>query len=368
MADPSDCDETVNWTLDSGRGHGDWPYRAHTSLAFPLDAQELFFRSEGSLAHGTFEVTQSADAGDDATIDIDVWYRVEDALGEATVCHLRPSEDKHGLGIFTRHWEHPHRHEYQLRFHILVRLPATEDDELVVVNAFNTHLPHFSHHLGHLADAAVFKNIHLSSSNAALRADSLNAEVAGLHSTNGRIEGTFNTTKSLDLYTSNGPIVVRANLLSAGEDAGTTASLRTSNGVIQAHVGLYTNTSNSTGGAFQVGARSSNGPITLTFVDQPANSQLNTSAVSSNAPVRASVHPGFEGTFELHSAWFAPPSVEQNGPVHDPLGRDRRREVHGYKIGKGAMRGQIDWQPKHEDAKSGHVGLETSNAHAILSL
>ncbi|KAI0366758.1 hypothetical protein BV20DRAFT_971494 [Pilatotrama ljubarskyi] len=367
-ADPSDCADTVNWTLDSSRGHGDWPYHAHTSLAFPIDAEELFFRAEGPLAHGTFEVSHSKDVGRDAIIDVDVSYRVQDALSEATVCHLRPSDDRHGLGIFTRRWDYPHDHEYQLRFNIHVRLPATGNSEALTINGLSTHLPQFSHHLRQLADTAVFKSIHLSTTNAGMRADSLLADVAGLRSTNGRIEGTFNTTTSLDLYTSNGPIVVRANLLNDDEDAGTTATLRTSNAVIQAQVGLYASSHDATGGAFRVDTRTSNGPITLSFVDQPANSQLNASAVSSNSPVRASVHPGFEGTFELHSSWFAPPSVEQNGPVRDPLGRDRRRDVQVNTIRKGAIRGQIDWQPKHKDAKSGHIGLETSNAHAILAV
>lgn len=100
MASPSDCADTVNWRLDPVQDHSDWPYHAHASLALPIDAEELFFKAEGSRAHGTFEVSQSTDVGTEAIVDIDVAYRRENALAETTVCHLNPSENKHGLGIF----------------------------------------------------------------------------------------------------------------------------------------------------------------------------------------------------------------------------------------------------------------------------
>lgn len=101
MSSPSDCHaDTVRWCYDPVDNHTDWPYHAHASLAFPIDAEELLFKAEGSRAHGTFEVSQSTDIGTKAVVDIDVAYRSEDALAEAKVCHLSPSENKHGLGIF----------------------------------------------------------------------------------------------------------------------------------------------------------------------------------------------------------------------------------------------------------------------------
>ncbi|OJT13798.1 hypothetical protein TRAPUB_9645 [Trametes pubescens] len=364
MASPSDCTDTVNWRLDPVEDHSDWPYHAHASLAFPIDAEELFFKAEGSRAHGTFEVSQSSDVGTEAIVDIDVAYRRENALAETTVCHLKPSENKHGLGIFTERWHHPEHHR-QLRFHVHVRLPATRNGDPRTINAFYTDLPQFTHHLAELADTVVFKNIRLATTNAALRADSLKAEVGKLRSTNGKIEGTFNTSESLELRTSNAPIHVTANLFNADKDAGAVLTADTSNGAIQAHVGLF---AHSVDGAFRVDTRTSNAPSRVTITSAPANSLLNASAVSSNAPVSFEAHPAFEGTFELHSTWFSPPTVEQPHRAEDPLGQGRHRAVQVNTINRGAIRGQVGWEPKHEKAKSGHVGLETSNARATLFL
>ncbi|EIW54039.1 uncharacterized protein TRAVEDRAFT_132071 [Trametes versicolor FP-101664 SS1] len=364
MSSPSDCADPVKWRYDPVDNHTDWPYHAHASLAIPIDAEELLFKAEGSRAHGTFEVSQSTDTGTKAVVDIDVVYRSEDALDEAKVCHLSPSENKHGLGIFTERWNHPEPHR-QLRFHVHVHLPATEKGDPRTINAFNTHLPLFAHHLSKLADTVVFKSISLATSNSALRADSLRAEIGKLRSSNGKIEGTFNTSKSLELRTSNAPIHVTANLINSNKDAGTVLTADTSNGAIQAHVGLFVR---SVDGAFRVNTRTTNAVARVTVTDAPANSLLNASAVSSNAPVSFEAHAAFEGTFELYSARFSPPTVKQPHPVEDPLGKGRNRTVQVNPIGRGAIRGEVDWEPKHEKAKSGHIRLKTSNAGASLVL
>ncbi|KAJ2991728.1 hypothetical protein NUW54_g8114 [Trametes sanguinea] len=50
------------------------------------------------------------------------------------------------------------------------------------------------------------------------------------------------------------------------------------------------------------------------------------------------------------------------------LGRGRKRNVQVNTVRRGAIRGQVDWEPKHPNAKNGHIGLETSNSPATLTL
>ena len=46
------------------------------------------------------EISQTADAGANAIVDIEVEYRQPDALDAATVCRTHPDDNKYGLGIF----------------------------------------------------------------------------------------------------------------------------------------------------------------------------------------------------------------------------------------------------------------------------
>ncbi|KAI0669408.1 hypothetical protein C8Q78DRAFT_976847 [Trametes maxima] len=366
--DEADCTETLSWTVDPDRRHSGWPLRATASLALPVDAEELFFVSHGPRSGGLFDVVQSGDAGDEAFVEVEVLYRHPNVLGDATVCRLERGESRHGLGIFT-HWLEP-IFEHQLHFHVTVHLPASGPGQPLKINALNTNLPQFSHHLAQLADTVLFRSIHLRSTNAGLRVDSLAADAAVFQTLNGKILGTFNTTSSLDIETRNGPIEVHANLYNKDEVAGTRLALSTSNGPIHASVGLFSGDFSriqAAGGAFGATAMSTNGPVAVVFTEAPVNSLLNASAVSSNSPVRVLAHPTFEGTFELHSAWFSPPGIEQHD-VEDPLGNGRRRALQVNTIRRGAVRGKVEWTPKHADAKNGHVNVETSNAKATLTL
>lgn len=66
-----------------------------------MTADELYFVTDGSLSHGSFEISQSADAGPDiAIVEIAVAYRHPRALEEAEVCRLLSMTGDGGLGIF----------------------------------------------------------------------------------------------------------------------------------------------------------------------------------------------------------------------------------------------------------------------------
>ncbi|KAI0764412.1 hypothetical protein BD413DRAFT_482727 [Trametes elegans] len=367
MARPSDCADNVNWQYDGRQGRWDWPYHAHASLTLPVDAEELLFLAHGSLAHGSFEISHDGGVSEHATVNIDVAYRQESALNDATVCRLRQTHNTHGLGIFTSHWRHDPDHERQLRFHLHLRLPATSSGDLLELKKLRTDLPNFSQHLGELGQTTHFKTVELHASNGNLRADYLYANAAKLHSTNGGVHGVFNVSDILDIHTANGPIDVQANLLNEGERDTTKVSLETTNGAIHGNLGLFRPESTHTGGKYQANARSSNGPIVLAVLDAPANSLLNASVASTNAPVRVRAPAAYEGSFELRSAFWAPPEVERH-EREDPLGRGRKREVSVRSIQRRAVRGEVAWVPGDDDAKSGHIWLETTNARAVLEL
>ena len=74
----------------------------HTSMTFPATANILSIITEGTRAYGSLEVSQTADAGSDAIVDIDVFYLDQLDFDEATVCRLHSANDEWGLGIFVR--------------------------------------------------------------------------------------------------------------------------------------------------------------------------------------------------------------------------------------------------------------------------
>ena len=53
-----------------------------------------------------------------------------------------------------------------------------------------------------------------------------------IHTTNGAIRGTYNTTTSLVLETTNAPITVHAGLTSGGSKAPTRAYIKSTNGYV----------------------------------------------------------------------------------------------------------------------------------------
>ncbi|OSC98442.1 hypothetical protein PYCCODRAFT_1471068 [Trametes coccinea BRFM310] len=368
IGDVSECADVVTWTIDANAGRAEWPLHAKTSLAFPINAEELFFLSKGAFAHGTFEVVQFDEVGPDAIIDVDVWYKTDQALAGATVCTLRPSESKYGLGIFTSTWEHPNR-ENNLHFHVRLRLPSSGSHVPLAINKLSTNLPLFAHHLPELADTAFFRSLDLRSTNAPMIADSLAADAAALQALNGKIEGMFAASTSLDLITENAPIHAQVSLVNKDETKGTVLRMDTKNGEIKANIGLHVpHESEPSGGGFRVGAMTYNAPVDIVFTHAPSNSVLNASAVSSNAQVKVIAHPTFEGTFDLHSSWYTPPTLVRNRTVEDPLGWGRHRDVQldRFRTNKGAIRGKAVWKPEHPLAKNGHINVETRNARSVL--
>lgn len=119
-------------------------------------------------------------------------------------------------------------------------------------------------------------------------------------------------------------------------------------------------------GAYRVDTRTSNGPATVAVTSAPANSLLNASTESSNAPVVFKAPAAFEGTFELLTSSFAARKVEDHQTAKDPLGKDRTRNLQFRNVNRAAVRGEVGWEPKHKKAKNGQIALKSSNSPVTL--
>ena len=79
---PEQCADHVNWQEVPDVPHG---YRAHlrTSVTFPVSANIISFITEGARSQGSLEVSQTAEAGSDAIVEVDVFYRDQEDFDEA---------------------------------------------------------------------------------------------------------------------------------------------------------------------------------------------------------------------------------------------------------------------------------------------
>ena len=91
--------ELINLSISPNRVQGQ--YHAHGSTTFPRSlADTLRFTSSGPNCGGRFEVSLSQDPGEDEfVVDIDVLFRVEDALDDLLVCRLHPGQGEYGVEI-----------------------------------------------------------------------------------------------------------------------------------------------------------------------------------------------------------------------------------------------------------------------------
>ncbi|KAI0800275.1 hypothetical protein C8Q74DRAFT_1364043 [Fomes fomentarius] len=362
---PSQCSALVNWTAPMDHV-GDFAHHASATVTLPLSAQQLHFVAEGSLQSGDFAVSHDSDVPSGfAVINVNVGYRHPDALEEATVCQTHPDDTTWGLGIFTPHWRAPHL-DRNLKFHIRLRLPSTEPGAPLQLGTLSTSLPLFSHSLPDLADSVHFDSVRLKTENSLIKTESVTANRIWFSTKNGAIRGgRLTATSSLDLYTTNAPITVSASLVNDDSMRPSYLSLKTSNGRIDGEISLTSNTSGSASGDFRVVARSSNTPLTLTFVDAPADSALSLSASTSNAPTHVTLHKTFEGTFDLSSSSVFRPQVDWT-PADDPTDGIRRRRVRLDTVKGSRVRGGISWVEGGEDR--GQVVLETTNSLLRLTL
>ncbi|TBU46675.1 hypothetical protein BD309DRAFT_596842 [Dichomitus squalens] len=335
---PDQCSTKVVWEEASDVPHG---YRFHlrSSVTLPVSADVLSVVAEGARFHGSLEVSQTANAGSDAIVEIDLFYHHEEDLDETTVCRLHPADNEWGLGIFTPHWRAPRNDHHLLRFHIHLRLPAVDSGSLLAVKELNTDLSNFSQDLRALADSVYFNRIALKSTNGHIEAGSVAGDGLRFQTTNAAIHGLIKTAYGLEL--------------------------RSTNGRINSQVVLLSNTSDALGGEYQVTAQTSNAHLELEFVDAPVDHVLTASARTSNGRADVALHETYEGSFEVHTSNAGRPIVRSRD-VEDPAGRGRKRGVQVQTIRNSAARGKVWWEQENRDR--GRVSVSTSNGRLQLTV
>ncbi|KAJ6564076.1 hypothetical protein B0H19DRAFT_991161 [Mycena capillaripes] len=364
----------------------DFPYSADASFELPVSADTLFLISR-SLPHsrifasGRVNYLQSDDVSDNIKVDITAYFWHDKYLDASKACLLTREDDQTGVGIFTK-WEGKHRrHEHQkLRFDVTVTFPRTEDGSALAINRLLTDLPIFSQTFGDMSGIA-FDKLHLKSALAGIRAETLSANNASIHTSlgpvklqslianeayimtsNGPIEGTFNASQSLMLRTANGHIDVDVNLSNDEEDVPATLHMITSNGRISSNITL---TSTHSSGSFNLTARTANAPLSLTIPSAPPSSNIILRATTALGPAQIALPATYEGAFEAFTS-LASVSVKVDEKAEDPTGEGRERKVAFEQVGRAGTRGRVGWS--EEGMGRGSIRVRTAIAPVILEL
>ncbi|OBZ69747.1 hypothetical protein A0H81_10112 [Grifola frondosa] len=254
---PDNCVRHANWSMDSDTHPLSWhPYGyshvAQTSFELPVSSDLLYLIARGALSHGSIDISDSGETGSDVVqVYISAFYYHESALNRAKVCLLQPEEGKNGIGIFyqTPLYLRPHlpREDYQLWFKISLRFPSRTAGSRLIINRLETDLPIFGHQIDDIGNSVLFKSLSLRTTNVPIIVSSLTAERAILSTTNGNIQGSFNTSTTLELLTSNGAIHADVGLFSRDRYNVTKVSMRTTNGKIDSNVSLSSVSQDGTG-------------------------------------------------------------------------------------------------------------------------
>jgi len=330
-------------------------------LSLPTDAEDIFLLSRGVHALGHLLITEAADR-EDIGVEVIVGYHdVGDLFERSSLCTLNRGDNGHGIGIFTPRFNHRHHERDRIFFNITLSLP--EGKEVSTFPHFETRLPLFSQIIAGLPTHD-FGSISLHSTNRPILAHNLVGNKIRIRSRNGPIEGTFNTSRSLDVETSNSPVKVIVNAFNQNNSAPTSVKIRTRNGLLSADLSLVSTFENSTSGAFTVVTRTTNSPLDINFSDHAPDGLLKLDAHTSNSPAQVHLHPSFEGTLKLRTSIFAP-TVSPDLEVEDPAGRGRTRSVNVSTIGRHSriVHGDVEWKPEDEALKpDGKVEVSTSNS------
>lgn len=115
-----------------------------------------------------------------------------------------------------------------------------------------------------------------------------------------------------------------------------------------------------TGGAFQVQTLTTNGRLSVDFLDTPVDSKLKLTARTTNAAASASLHPAYEGSFRVKTS-NGQSNIIVNDKVEDPSGRGRQRTV----LASGTVgSGKVVWDGAH----MGSVDVATQNGPVMLKV
>jgi len=368
-------DDTKCWPIPSdwsaercvGRRHwrsysnsSQYPGSAQLTFHLPVSSDILYLLARGPLASGSVTILDSEDGRDTVQVDVVVNYHNQNVLDSANVCSLRHGSREKGVGIFTpKVWEH--RARDLLQFNIKVHLPVRHSH--LRINAFETDLPLFRHEVGDLGKTVEFQRLSLMASNQPIIVKSLYANNANISTSNGPITGSFNTSTSLELRTSDSFISANVGLLNEPSGKATELVIATSNGRIDSTISL--SSSRSIGGSFNVITDTSNKALSVKYDTSPVDSILRHEAHTSNSAATVSLHSAYEGPFSLQSSNVAPSVIQRHG-IKDPSDQGRQRSVNTFSVG-GYVAGEVHWG-QEKKLYGANVHISSSNSLARLNL
>jgi len=349
------------------------PYGSSATLVLSnvTNSDLLYFLSRGSLSYGSIKVDAVESNSDDVRVDIEARYWSRRSLEQAMVCKLeKDGGDARGVGIFTPRTSRGHGPLDHLRFDIHVQIPVSANKAPRVVKALKTALANFRHEIGDTVDRLRFEALTLEAVNGPVMVKSVSADVGVVRTSNGAIEGSFNSSQSLKLETANADVNVLVNLSSnSSRSKHTFLEIFSWDGTITSAVNLDdggNRTANGSDSKFHVRTVGSNGQVKLEFPTQPVGSELIVDALTSNAPLDVGLHPAFDGNFILRTR-DAPLAVLDEKAA-DPSGRGRERLLDYKKMDNGELLvGKANWDDNPWKHKIQLAHLQSTNAPVILT-
>ncbi|KAI0366755.1 hypothetical protein BV20DRAFT_971491 [Pilatotrama ljubarskyi] len=338
------------------------------SIQLPLSADVLYIFSRGALSRGVISFTTTEDRSlpqDRVSVDMAFSYTSNWALEKTEVCLFKRAPGEKGVGILTPETA---LSKSSLKTLINVRFPVRQDGELLRVKAFETNLPQFMHALTSLENKVHFGSISLLSRNMPIQADYLDAEEVSLTTTNARLAGNFRASQMLRLETSNSPI--SADVTLDHDDSrphSTNLTMLTSNAIIDSRLTLRSTSPKSTGGLYDVVARTENSGVFLSVASQPIRSTLLLEARTKNAPASVYLPVEYEGAFSAATT-STHAEVECDEDAYDPTGRGRRRTCAVQYATPQVVRGWTAWEVEGGRHGSGDVRVVSTNVPVKLVL
>ncbi|KAF9460719.1 hypothetical protein BDZ94DRAFT_1169062, partial [Collybia nuda] len=336
-------------------------HSSEVSFDLPISADNIFLLARGSQSHGTVNI-ETSETGDDIKVHVTVSYFDRDILKPgAKVCLIQRKNGGVGVGIFTRNWIGRKWRGSELYFDTTVVIPrSAHGDKIRHISGLETDFSNSPHYIGDLQGLIDFQYLNIKTSNALIHAESVRATQGTFSSSNGPIEGIFNTSDHLFLKTTNARIKVDVGLQN-DDTRVTSLKLSTTNNKLEANVNLVS--SSKTGGRYTTAASTTNAPLRLNFPASPVNSSLKLSATTSNSPASISLHPSYEGSFQLSTTQFLPELLRRD--VEDPSGKGRERKVSVDYVNRRSLKGSVSWS---DNEGPGSITLRSTNAHVSLEL
>jgi hypothetical protein len=93
------CIRGSDWALSDQR-FNHFPYSAEAFLELPVDSDALYLFTRGSQQSGHVDIVQSTQPTDKVGVQVQVGYRVREALEQVNVCRLERRARENGVGIF----------------------------------------------------------------------------------------------------------------------------------------------------------------------------------------------------------------------------------------------------------------------------